>query len=151
MGELNLTPPKFDNRPTLGEEELDIITTTGSFLLRFKFDLVKKDYKTGQQNLSFPLIYETSAPITACKFLYSVNDVILANARGIATVGLQDDLEEEEEEEEGEAEGEAEGEREGGLGNEEKDEDEREWSGRDEVEALATNIEEKLKVDDDSS
>lgn len=52
MGELDFTAPIFDNQPTQGNDEADIITTSGSFLLRFKFDLVKKDYKKGVQERS---------------------------------------------------------------------------------------------------
>jgi hypothetical protein len=64
MGELDLTAPKFDNRPASGEgTESDIIVTSGPFLLRFKFEQgtsptslantsVKRDYKKGAQCLS---------------------------------------------------------------------------------------------------
>lgn len=39
IGELNLSAPRFDNRPSDEEsKETDIIATSGSFLLRFKFE-----------------------------------------------------------------------------------------------------------------
>jgi hypothetical protein len=47
------------------------------------------------------LIYKNE-PISACKFLFSTNDVVVANSSGIVTIGLDEDsdLEQETEEEE---------------------------------------------------
>lgn len=135
MGELNFTAPRFDNKPLQGLSETDIITTSGSFLLRFKFDLVKKDYKKGVQDLSvcgkgyailtfkFPLIYKYDN-MSACRFLYSANDIAIADLSGVMTVCLDEE----------------------GGDEDEQDSDEENVIAEDELEALTSAMNTKLKL-----
>lgn len=83
MGDVNLTPARFDNGPYVGAGviEEEIVTSSGPFIIRWKFRQVKLDYAKGHHSGNLlatrPTIYRQSASVVDKTFEYGRNNVIV--------------------------------------------------------------------------
>jgi hypothetical protein len=72
MGEINLTPARFDNGPSVGSGviEEEIVTSSGPFIIRWKFRQVKLDYvKERKAGVATAVVIESFLSFVICSFV----------------------------------------------------------------------------------
>jgi len=103
--EISLTPAVFDNGPSVGEDNIleeNIITSTGPFIIRWKFRHIKLDYKkprdTKNPTRRPEIIRQKETVVDRC-FLFDKNSVVAAleNDINFMTLGSNEDQDESEE------------------------------------------------------
>eukprot|EP01112_Ceratiomyxa_fruticulosa_P017839 TRINITY_DN562_c0_g1_i2.p1 TRINITY_DN562_c0_g1~~TRINITY_DN562_c0_g1_i2.p1 ORF type:complete len:426 (-),score=93.25 TRINITY_DN562_c0_g1_i2:168-1445(-) len=104
--EVHLTPATFDQGTYLGDDNIleeNIVTSTGPFLIRWKFRHIKIDYRKprDQPGVRRAEIIKQKEDITNRKFLYDKDEVVTALENDLNFMKLENN-----EEEEGENEGE---------------------------------------------
>jgi len=91
--EVYLSPARFDNGPYQGTDgviEEEIITSSGPFVIRFKFRLVKADFNNESriQQRARPIIYKQEQEVTDKTFVYGTNSVVAALANDVRKIDL---------------------------------------------------------------
>jgi len=91
---INFTPARFDIGPYQGIDDIieeEIVTSTGSSIIRFKFRLVKMDYNKGRrQKRAKPIIYKQDEEIVDKSFSYSGDSIVAALCNDLKKIELED-------------------------------------------------------------
>jgi hypothetical protein len=90
---LKLTAARFDSTPFHGDDiiEEEIITSTGPFIVRFKFRKVKMDYKKDRRQVnSKPIIYKQEEIIVDKTFSYKGDCIVAALTHDLKKIDLAD-------------------------------------------------------------
>lgn len=96
--EVNFTHARFDNGPYIDPSganviEEEIVTSTGPFLVRWKFRQVKNDYsksRDSDERTAKPFIYKQNQTIVDKTFQYGSHDVIAALETDLAVLNFDD-------------------------------------------------------------
>eukprot|EP00029_Vermamoeba_vermiformis_P007758 TRINITY_DN3445_c0_g1_i1.p1 TRINITY_DN3445_c0_g1~~TRINITY_DN3445_c0_g1_i1.p1 ORF type:complete len:363 (+),score=115.75 TRINITY_DN3445_c0_g1_i1:161-1090(+) len=92
--EVNFTPARFDNGPYAGSGviEQEIVTSTGPYIVRWKFRQVKMDYNKErlQDGKSRPTIYKQRGDVVDKAFEYGQNNLVAALDEEFNTLHLGD-------------------------------------------------------------
>jgi len=78
--DISFTRARFDNGPYLNASEHEIVTSTGPYIIRFKFDQVKEDYlsEPRRQHRAIPKIYIQEDSIVDKTFSYNSDSLFVA-------------------------------------------------------------------------
>jgi len=90
---IRFTPARFDSRPFDGTDiiEEEIVTSTGPFIIRFKFRQVKMDYKRDRIQLNAkPIIYRQEEVIVDKTFSYKGDSIVAALCHDLKKIDLDD-------------------------------------------------------------
>jgi hypothetical protein len=73
-------------------EEQEIVTSTGNFIIRFKFRQVKKDYSTDprKQKRALPIIYQQDDHIVDKTFSYKSDSIMVALGHELKQIELEE-------------------------------------------------------------
>jgi len=94
--DINFTTARFDNAPyETDNEEQEIITSTGQFILRFKFSQVKKDYFSDprKQKRAIPIIYRQDEEIVDKTFSYQSENIVVALGHDLKQISFAENKE----------------------------------------------------------
>lgn len=97
--EVNFTSARFDNGPYIDPSganviEEEIVASTGQFLVRWKFRLVKLDYarsRESSERAAKPMIYRQQETIVDKTFEYGSNHVVAALQSDLSVLSFDDD------------------------------------------------------------
>jgi hypothetical protein len=97
--EVSFTTARFDNAPFQGKLnvfEEDIVTSTGPFIVRFKFRHIKIDYSSEDrvQKRAKPIIYKQEEEIVDKIFSYSGNSIVAALCHELKKIDLEEENDE---------------------------------------------------------
>jgi hypothetical protein len=91
---LSLSSARFDNSSYQGDEDIieeEIVTSTGHFIIRFKFRKVKLDYKKNRrQERAKPIIYKQEEDIVDKTFSYKGDCIVAALCHDLKKIELDD-------------------------------------------------------------
>lgn len=98
IGEVSFTAARFDNGPFIDPSganviEEEIVSSTGPFLIRWKFRQVKNDYakpRNSDELSAKPIIYKQSETIIDKTFRYGSNDVVAALEHDFASINFDE-------------------------------------------------------------
>jgi WD40 repeat protein len=99
--DISFTTARFDNSPYETDiSEQDIVTSTGYFVVRFKFCQVKKDYKLEprRQKRALPIIYRQDDEIVDKTFSYQSDSIVVALGHDLKQIALDENSENKENE-----------------------------------------------------
>jgi len=95
------TTARFDNSPYETDiSEQEIVTSTGYFIVRFKFRQVKKDYNSEprRQKRALPIIYGQDEEIVDKTFSYQSDNIVVALGHDFKQISLEEHSENKENE-----------------------------------------------------
>jgi len=91
---LSLTPARFDNSPFQGDNDIieeEIVTSSGPFIIRFKFRKVKMDYKKDRRQVrAKPIVYKQDEEIVDKTFSYKGDCIVAALCHDLKKIDLED-------------------------------------------------------------
>jgi len=91
--DISFTTARFDNSPYETDiSEQEIVTSTSNFVIRFKFNQVKKDYKSEprRQKRALPIIYRQDDEIVDKTFSYQSDSIVVALGHDLKQIALED-------------------------------------------------------------
>uniref|UniRef100_A0A6B2L2E4 Vacuolar import/degradation Vid27 C-terminal domain-containing protein n=1 Tax=Arcella intermedia TaxID=1963864 RepID=A0A6B2L2E4_9EUKA len=86
--QVSFTPARFDNSGVADATETEIITTTGSCLVLFDFEKVKKYQKESKTTLLTPMIFKQKKTVDDKSFTYNSNSAVAALADELNIINL---------------------------------------------------------------
>jgi len=99
--DISFSTARFDNSPYETDiSEQDIVTSTGYFIVRFKFRPVKKDYNSEprRQKRALPIIYKQDDEIVDKIFSYQNDSIVVALGHDFKQIALEESAENKENE-----------------------------------------------------